>query len=194
MSRLPDHLRLPLTRRLQTHLSTIAGRATVLGQRAWAGLDTYDEDDIDAFAQAASPAASALKTAAVAAAVGYYATLLGSRPQRVIPTAIDAVPAFRDPFISVWQALKNGHPYPEAVAAGRARVDAVMVNLANTTARRTGDYVATKAGATTVGWERITNRGACEWCQLVAGQTYHSASSADFGHDRCGCTAVPVFD
>jgi hypothetical protein len=136
MSRLPDHLRLPLTRRLQTHLTTIAGRATVLGQRAWAGLDTYDEEDIDAFAQAATPATNALKTAAVAVAVGYYVTLLGTRPQRVIPAAIDAVPAFRDPFISVWQALKSGRPYAEAIAAGQARVDAVMVNLANTSARQ----------------------------------------------------------
>lgn len=185
--------RLPLIRRHQSVLAAIVARITPSIQRAWMGLGSYDEADIPTFTRQTATALTASKTATVAAAVGFYALLSGARPPAVAATEIAAVPQMSDPFISVWQALAAGRPNEEALAAGHSRLEAVATDFVNTTARQTGDIFTARAGLRTNGWERVPNLGACDWCRQVAGETYRTANSADFGHSRCACSAVPRF-
>lgn len=191
MPSLPNHLRLPLTRRFQQSIATVTERTAPSVQRVWDGLDNYDEESIPTLAAKSAQSMSTLKAASFTAASGFYATLTGRQARNLRAAHVSAEAAFRDPFIATWRAFKEGRSYDEAVAAGRSRVEAIVANLANSTARQTGDAFVRTAGIKADGWERVTNPGACEWCQQVAGNTYGSADSADFGHDRCGCTAVP---
>lgn len=193
MPRLADPLRGPLTRRYQTALAAVAANATPTMHRLWDGLPAYDEGNVETLAVAAKAPLQAVKTASVRHSLGYYTTLAGVRPPIIKPDEVAAVADMRDPFISTWLALKSGNSFEVALLAGRSRVEAVVANLVNSTARQTGDLFIAKTNLETAGWERITNRGACAWCEQVAGQIYASADSADFGHDRCGCTAAPLF-
>lgn len=193
MPHLPDHLRLPLTRRFQSQIATVVNRTTPAVQKAWDGLGAYDRSDIATLTDRTAQTLRAAKHASFKASAGYYSTVSGVTVPRMDVTQVDAEAELEDPFIATWRAFTMGHDYLDALAAGRERVDAVVANFANSTARQTGDLFATRAGLRSKGWERIPNSGACDWCVLVAGQIYESADTADFGHDRCGCTAAPRF-
>lgn len=193
MPPLPDRLRQPLTRRFQTTLALLAARGTAPIQRAWDDLDTYDETSVDTLAVAAERPLETVKTATVRQSTGYYSVLSGRPAPRIGLAEVAVVAAMRDPFIATWRALASGNNYDAAVAAGRARIEAVVTNFTTSTARQTGGVFVAKTGLRTVGWERITNASACDWCEEVSAQLYSSAESADFGHDRCSCSAVPLF-
>lgn len=191
--RLPNHLRLPATRRFQSTINNITTRATPALHRAWDGLDTYDEDSVAVLTAQAAPTVGAVKASAVRTALGYY-TVIAGVTAAVGAHEIGTVADLRAPFISVWQALASGNNYDDALAAGRSRIEAVVSDFAVSSARQTGDVFVEKAGLRIAGWERIPDGGACDWCQEVAADTYSSADAADFGHDRCNCTASPLVE
>lgn len=162
-------------------------------QKAWDDLEGYDAADVETFAAKSATSTTNLKSTAVLTAAGYYTVLAGVRPPPIAATEIGIGPNMREPFISYWQALAGGHLVAEALAIGRSRIEAVTTNLANSAARQTGDLFVAKAELTVHGWERIPDLEACDWCQMVADDTYASADAADFGHDRCMCAAAPNF-
>lgn len=44
------------------------------------------------------------------------------------------------------------------------------------------------------GWERVTSGNACDFCESLAGRVFSVEDSAGFeAHDRCGCSAEPVY-
>lgn len=191
---LPAHLRKPLTVRFQQSLRRISNSAAPRVQRAWRALDTYDESDIETFATAAAPTFGAAKTAAVRQAAGYYALTAGIRTVGVTAKSVPVVADPREPFISTWQALKSGRPYDEAVEAGNLRIEAVVSDLVESSARQTGDVVVEQAGLRIVGWERIPDDGACPYCEEVAPGFYSSAETADaVSHNNCGCSVEPIY-
>jgi hypothetical protein len=175
-------------------VAAVVTNATPILHRIWDGLDNYDEGSVETLTLAVEAPLQAVKTASVRQAVGYYTVLSGAPPQAVTVAEVGAAANMRDPFISVWQALASGNSYEDALFAGRARIEAVVSNLANSSARQTGDLFVRKARLKVHGFERIPNIGACPWCQSVAGRIYKSADAADFGHDRCSCTAAPIFE
>lgn len=162
-------------------------------QAAWAQLDAYDENQIDQFATLTAPTLTGAKGAAVRTAAGYYALLAGVRPAPVLANEVPVVANIREPFIALGRALNSGRPFTEAVAAGAERAEAIARNLVTSSSIQTGDIVAQRADLTIRGWERVPDAGACEWCLTVAPGFYLTAETADFGHDRCGCTAEPIF-
>lgn len=167
-------------------------RALPTLERHWGDLANYDAASVDVFAEATRPAFTAVKGAVLDQSTGFYSILSGRAVPVMNIAEIAVVPAVREPFISVWQAFKAGRSYADAVEAGRLRLDAVVVNLASSTARQAGDLFASKTGLSSR-WRRTPDSGACDWCLLIAGQSYKTADSADFGHDRCKCTAIPDF-
>lgn len=185
--------RAALTRRFQHVLNTLGASTAQRLRPAWGALPEYNEAQIVTFAKKATPILNAAKSAAVHHAGAYYALTAGVRPVGINVATIAVEPDLREPFISVWQALKSGNSYEHAVTAGEERLDAVSRDLIVSSARQTGDEVVSKAGLRVVGWERITDEDACPWCEEVAPGFYLTAESADFGHDRCGCTADPIF-
>lgn len=181
-----------LTARLQAHLEVIGARAAVATTRAWDELGTYDRDSIETFTRRVAPTIAGSKTAAANTATGYYSTLLAVRPPAINVARLATLFVPAAGFLAYWHALKEGRDHAEALSAGRSMVEAATSNAVVSTARRTGDAVAAATGQRTAGWRRVLDGKACEWCQVVSTQRYRTAESADFGHDRCGCTAVPI--
>lgn len=181
---------LTLTRRFQARVATVGERVATITARHWLTVG-HDEADIAIFERVAGPSLQAAKTGAVQIAAGFYSTLVGRRPVAIRAAEITLEPNFREPFIAYWQALGNGHPLDEAIASGAARAEAIARNLTVSSSRRTGDVVLRRHGLRAGDWTRTTDGNACDWCELVADQTYSSAEAADFGHDRCNCSAVP---
>lgn len=195
MPRLPNHLRLPATRRFQSTLTNVVARATPKIQSAWDDLDSIDEESVAVLTAQVAPTMHAVKSTAVRSAVGYYTILAGVRRSPAVPVAdIATAPDLRAPFISVWQALASGVVFAEALNIGRSRIEAVVSDFAVSAARQTGGEFVSRAGLKVSLWERIPDGGACDWCVEVADNVYHDADTADFGHDRCQCSVAPLFD
>lgn len=157
----------------------------------WDRYDAYDSADAEDFARRSAPVLTGAKTATVATSAAMFAMALNMRrPPAVRPDDVEVEPRIDHPFLAFWHALGEGRPREEALAAGRSQAEAVGSDFVQQTARRTGDAAA-KASGRRVRFERRPEPGACAWCVDAADQTYRTARSADFGHDRCLCDVVP---
>jgi hypothetical protein len=169
----------------------IAARTSSEVLAIWDALGSIDRAEVAGFLEAVAPYLAAAKKATITLATGFYSTILQTRPPAIAVDAIDVDFAGRTPFTATWHALGEGRPYAEAIEAGRSIADAQVHRYVTSAGRRTGDAVAT-ATRHRVRWRRVPSTKACPFCVNAAGQLYHSAESADFGHDRCGCAAVPA--
>lgn len=175
-------------------LQTGSSRAMPQLQQAWSALVTYDEAGVAEFEKAIGTVMQAVKKTAVNVSSGYLASATGLPP---VGVAVDTVRSGfdpREPFISMWNALQNGVPFEQARLAGQRRAEAMLRTYMTSTARRTGDQYLSSLGVPHARWRRVPDGRACSWCILVAGQTYKSATSADFGHRNCGCTVLPAIE
>lgn len=152
---------------------------------AWDDLGSWDASDVARLARRAGPALEVISQEAAATTSGYLAVLLEEQPL----AATNLVEAdWRGPFTRFWGALGHDHPLDQALESGRSRAQASGQRAVISTARRTGALVDDRVA----GWRRVPNGGACTWCRDVAGQRYHTAESADFGHDHCSCGVTPI--
>jgi hypothetical protein len=166
----------------------------------WTGLGSYDEADIERWLRQVVPVVTAGQAQAVALVDAYLARALERQPLGVDPQEILAVTrngvapdeVYRRPFVDVWGGLKDGKLWNEAVALGLERATsaaAIDAQLAmRTAAREIG-----QADSAIRGYRRVPDAGACEFCVLVAGQTY-STSDLMPVHNRCGCGVEPITD
>lgn len=175
----------------QSRLETLRNRTSAGLVAAWDELADYRDEDVESFITRTAPIIGGAKTATVATSAAFFALATGTRPAPVNATAVPTAPHIDHPFLSMRHALAEGRPYSEALAAGRSQAEAVGFDFVQSTSRQTGDYVA-RASGERVRWQRVPGGSACDWCHAVAGETYFSAESADFGHDRCDCVAVPA--
>lgn len=157
---------------------------------AWDRLPAIDEENIETFERAVAAPLAGAKTAAVALSAAFFAMALNIRPVGIRARDVPTVADLRSPFTAAWHALTMGRPSDEAVAVGRSTTQAVGFDFVQSTARRTGDVVATASGKT-VRWRRVPGPNSCDWCRLVADRGYRTAESADFGHARDDCDVVP---
>lgn len=158
---------------------------------AWDRLETFDDTDADRYAAELAAALQGVKTATVAASSALVSLLLEVRPVAVSPADVPVEARMRDPFLAMWHAFAEDRPYDEAWSAGRSMASAVGFDFVQSTSRRTGDVTADKAKVRTR-WRRVAGGDACPWCLDKTARTYRTSASADFGHDRCDCVAVPV--
>ena len=157
----------------------------------WDRFENYDTSDAETFARQAAPMLAGAKTATVATSVAMFGLAVGIRPPSVRAADVDAEPRIDHPFLAFWHALAEGRPRDEALAAGRSQAEAVGADFVQSTARRAGDAAARSSGRS-VRWSRRPRGETCQWCIDKARQTYRTARSADFGHDRCDCDVVPT--
>lgn len=169
----------------------ISGRTGLKVATIWDALGSWDRADVERFAEQTGPAITAAKRAAVVLAAGFYAQILQRRAPAVTIGSIIVDFNAEAAFTATWHALTERRPFLEAVTAGQAIATAEVDRFVASSARRTGDHV-TRALRVHTGWERVPAADACPWCIDVSGQTYKTSETADFGHDRCGCTAIPV--
>lgn len=174
-----------LTGSYMARVRDLADLAAASIARAWDELGSWDEADIERLARTAGPALEVYAFRAGAVSVAYLSRLLRETPRSATGVA---APDWRGPFTHYWGGLANGMTADEALAAGRARAEASAARSVVSTARRAGDVY----GDRVTGWRRTLSADPCEWCISVAGQDYATASSADFGHDRCHCGVSPI--
>lgn len=184
----------------------------------WDALGSWNEADALAFAEQSTPIVTATSTTASATETALLTHFAGSLPPAADTAAVVAaqLAELRTPFTAVWHALSVGHPWEEAVASGRAAVEAYARDLAFQAAR---DTAAELSRVPTVGetwspsryqqrptryqrrnwdrpswprWGRVLSGQSCSWCQFFSTRTYFSAQTATFGHTRCDCLVAPV--
>lgn len=157
----------------------------------WSTLDTIDEDRVDDFARQAAPVLAGAKQATVATSAGYFALAAETRPVAIRPEDVTIEPRIRHPFLASWHALNMGRDYEDALRVGRSQASAVGFDFVQETSRLTGDAFAERSGKK-MRWYRVPTGKSCDWCIAIAGQSYATAASANFGHDRCDCSVVPA--
>lgn len=176
-----------LTHRFRSRIDAISAQTSNVVVGAWQSLPDYEEARVREFARRVQPVTVGSKAAAVALGVAFYTTLATARP---IPVSPRQIPLDYDPraaFVAYWNALGNGRPWVEAVQAGENRAASTADGLIVSSSRLTGDHVLPKSQ-----WTRAAAGNACDFCQEAANGTYNSAEAADFGHERCSCTAIPL--
>lgn len=178
-------------RRYRRHLDARRRRTAAALAALWDRYEAYDTADAEDFARRSAPLLAGAKAATVATSAAMFALAVNVRPPGVKPDDVEVEPRIDHPFLAFWHALAEGRPREEALAAGRSQAEAVGSDFVQQTARRTGDAAA-KASGRQVRFERRPEPGACAWCVDAADQTYRTARSADFGHDRCFCDVVPT--
>lgn len=181
-----------LIHRFETRLDAYRSAGSDLLETAWDALAGYDETDVAEFARRVGPRLETLLGSTIEISSAFYRELLGTPTTPVPKTSIIPELGLDQGFHAVWYALKEGRPFEEAAAAGRSMVSARAFDLVQSTSRRTGDATVHATRAPIVGWRRVVSANACPWCHTVAGQIYRTSVSADFGHDRCDCTAIPI--
>lgn len=178
-------LRSALIARYQLRLDELAKRLGITAQQAWLALGSYETADIERLAAAVDPAATVARSAASALSGATISALSGVNVGLPKLEPID----WQQPFNLYWKSLTEV-PWDEAVQIGGRFAEATGFDSVQDAARQTAQH-ADDSGRITA-WAREPDGTACDWCVEVAGQLYHSADSADFGHDRCGCAVVPA--
>jgi hypothetical protein len=136
--------------------------------------------------------AAAVQAPAVAPAARSVPLASAPRPMdftKVTGAAIRAgVPpqeVYRRPFVTVWTMLQEQKPWADAIAAGLARAQATVAMDVQNTMRHTLKLVG-DAEPLILGYRRIPDATACEFCKLIAGRRYLTSELQPV-HPRCGC-------
>lgn len=187
MARPPD----PLIARYKALIARYGDRTASSMVRAWDRLGSYSEDDIARYQRQTAPVLSGAKTAAVAASAAFFVTTHRIKPVVVKIDHVVVKAKFADPFHAMWHAVGEGRPNDEALQVGRSVAEATGNDFVVSAARRASDLAA-KAAGIRVRWARVPAGDACAFYIDAAADTYATADSADFGHDRCSCAVVPT--
>lgn len=178
----------------QQRAATVARTTT-----AWDSLDSIDSDVVDDLIERALvPIVRGGQQAVAANTLAYLELRTGAELAVDVAEVLDALrngvpPAevYRRPAIRTWQALAEGVPYVDAVARGRARLEALtLTDLA--TAQTNVAQRALADVPTVRGYRRVLGPGfACSLCVIAARPLYRRGDLMPL-HERCDCTIEPV--
>lgn len=185
MPTLSDAAAVTLTRGFQIKLNRVAARAGTVSKRSFLGLSGWDRSNIAEFIEAVTPALNAAGGASLMLSMGFY-KLLADESAAGISSLVTA-PNYEAPFTAYWSSLKD-NDWSDAIGSGADRAMSIGSDYVTQVSRE----VATVASPNATGFRRVPRREACQWCLTVATQRYHTAESANFGHDYCGCLVVPI--
>lgn len=160
----------------------------------WDGLESYDAASVAPWLQVVVPLLAGAQRQSAALTNAFLSRALG-RP--VVPLDLAAVtgaairagtpPAvvYRRPFVTVWTGLRDGARWADAVAAGRDHAGASAAMDVQNTMRHTLHTIGS-ADTEILGFRRVPDANACEFCRLVAGKRYLTSTLMEV-HPRCGC-------
>lgn len=160
----------------------------------WDGLGAYDAANVAPWLQVVVPLVAGAQRQSAALTNAFLARALGRPPAPVNLAAVTGAairagtpPAivYRRPFVTVWTGLRDGTPWTEAVNAGRARAGASAAMDVQNTMRHTLLTIGS-ADKEILGFARVPDADACDFCRLVAGKRYLTSTLMEV-HPRCGC-------
>lgn len=188
-----------LTVAYQEGLAQIRAQVATFAGGVWDAMAWPDDSEVAAFVATVAPAVEGAQRAAAEFTDAYVAHLLNRAPLGLDTASLVGAAArggvapdevYRRPFVTVWGALSRGADPVQAVAAGRARLVLTTETDVQLTTRAAANAVG-QADGIILGWQRVPDAGACEYCRLVAGQRYRHAELMPI-HPRCGCTVEPI--
>jgi hypothetical protein len=168
---------------------TAAAAATI-----WQQLPGYDEEHVDEWLTRVLPIIAAGQRQSVRLTEAFLSRALGRAPLGVQADEIigaaaragtDPATVYRRPFVTVWTALGAGKDWNSAAAAGLARARSTAATDVQLAMRGTLTAVG-EADDLIVGYARVPDGGACDFCRLVAGQRYRTDQLMPI-HSHCGC-------
>ena len=204
MPALSDDALEALQRRTNTLTAEVRARVIRFIIATWGSLTAHRDADIDRFVAAVVPVIeggqlqvatltdahlAVLEGAALGTTVGPVGVSVAQvRNLRGVPTAEVYQRAGR----TVWTALANDVPYPQAVQQGLQRATTMAetdLQLAEThTARR-----VLSGKANVVGYRRVlTGSESCGVCAIASTQRYRKDRLMPI-HDRCDCKVRPIY-
>lgn len=175
----------------QERLRTITGRGV---DAIWRSLPAYNDENVDEWLTRVVPLILAAQRQSVSLTDAFLAQAVGRAPFGPDPARIaaDAVrpgvaaeEVYRRPFVTVWTALKAGTAYEDAVAAGRARAVSTAATDVQLAMRETLREVGQEDDRI-VGYQRVADAGACDFCLAVNGAKLSVADPMPL-HNGCGC-------
>jgi len=169
-------------------LDLIASRTARLLTGLFDSLPTLDEDAAWAFHAEAKKITEAAALAAIDTTTGYLAASRIPLADVSPLVVADAGTRCFDPFERTWRNLGSGMPWEDAVAGGRAVVEAVADDAVHRTAR----VGMAQLGANHTRWQRRLSSSCCQWCMKLSSVVFMSAGEATFGHAHCRCVPVPA--
>lgn len=171
-----------------SRMDSLAALAAGQLATAWDRLGGYDVADSLEWHALASPIVGGAAQAAVSGTHAYAEanfTVTGEVPDLLVA---DRIARVFDPFDALAALLAKGVMFPEALRAARSTAEAVGRDAVDSTTRQAMSSLLPEHRQ----WQRRLNPGACDWCMSLAGVVWDSGHEAEFGHDNCGCRAVPV--
>jgi hypothetical protein len=165
---------------------------------AWAAQGSYDEETLPNFLRAALPPVQAAKRASVSLTGAYIARSLERQPdsfdiaQIVAGIRNGANPAdvYTRPYKRVWRALAEGVAWSSAVGYG---LDVAVSSAATDVqlAMRNTMTAFQQTDTNLLGYQRVADAGACEFCQELDGAQFRTDDPMPI-HNNCGCGFEPV--
>jgi hypothetical protein len=185
----------------------LAERIIALIEREWSSLGSWDSADVDRFLARVLPIVNGgQKMTARMVDVHISQLLTDMTGGQVNVTGISSadledlrgVPAaevYRRPFVKVWEALKVGELFDNAVEMGRVRLNEIADDdLA--LAYRHANKLALSRQPSVTGYRRIvrpelSKGGTCQLCRLASENRYHKSDLLPI-HTHCRCAIMPI--
>jgi hypothetical protein len=185
----------------QQHLAALANRTAAALADTFAALPSVDDDGLELWLSEALPVVAAMQTSAVTASYAYGNTLAD-----MVRAAIAELPAPDDIIANlrgdvtptdvytrpIWDARNSiaAAGFAAALTTGANRA-AALGRTDVATASRAGSAATREATEGCTGYSRVPGSGACEFCTLVAANTFSLDEPAP-AHNNCTCGEAPV--
>ena len=180
-----------LTAAYQDQLNALAELVGEQVAEQFRALDHLDRADVPAFVESSQAIVRAGQGEAIDLTSAWLAEVNGKPVARDLIDLRELAPEWERPFQVHWHELKHGQPWETARESGAGRAHELGFDSARAGAHKRMGSSKLK----TVGYRRVPNATACDWCQVVAIQRYHSAESASLSgqHKKCKCAVVAIF-
>lgn len=170
-------------------------------REVWNGLPGHDRENLDQWLSETLPAvlaaeqqSSSLTNAYIAAALE-RPELFPINPEEVTGAAIrngtEPAAVYERPFVTLWSELGAGKDWAEASSTALQRAQTMGATDVQLSMRDTMNAIQ-EAEPGIIGWERVINPGACDFCQQCDGAFVYGGSEPMPLHANCGCSAAPV--
>jgi hypothetical protein len=164
-------------------LDAIAAAVAEVFREAWLNMSAYDREQLAEWIDQVGPLGQAGAAEGADLATAYLSELTG-----VAPTGADlsfTLPELEVPFLRYWHDLKEGQSWADSVNGGASQAEALGERSTRDGAGEAFEHPP--AGVKIIGWQRVVQADACEWCQVVATQMYKTRESGSESHDFCRC-------
>jgi hypothetical protein len=185
----------------------LANRILALIEREWSSLGSWDSADVDRFLTRVIPIVSGgqkMTARMVDVHVSQILTdMTGEQVSTVGITNADledlrGVPmqeVYRRPFVKVWEALKEGELFDNAIELGRNRLNEITDDDMALAYRHANKLTLERQPGVT-GYRRIvrpelSKGGTCPLCHLASENRYHKSDLLPI-HTHCRCAVMPI--